>query len=193
MATHMTGAEPLCLIVPGLDNSGPDHWQTLWQQRRRRCRRAEFGCWSDPSRSIWTARLDDAIRSSELPIVLIGHSLGCLTIAWWAEQADADVVARISGALLVAPPDVDRADAHPLVCRFAPAPQRKLPFRSILVGSRNDPYAAFDAVRQLGSAWGSRLVDAGACGHINAQSAIGTWPQGEALLEDLIAGCRSGA
>ncbi|MFP5455774.1 MAG: alpha/beta hydrolase, partial [Alphaproteobacteria bacterium] len=50
----MSNERPLCLIVPGLDNSGPDHWQTLWQARRDDCRRVDLGCWSEPDRRIWT-------------------------------------------------------------------------------------------------------------------------------------------
>ena len=26
--------EPLILIVPGLDNSNPDHWQSRWEAKR---------------------------------------------------------------------------------------------------------------------------------------------------------------
>ena len=74
------------------------------------------------------------------------------------------------GALLVAPPDVDSADAHPFVRRFAPAPNRALPFPSILVASRDDRYAAFGRLEGHARAWGSRFVDAGQAGHINARS-----------------------
>jgi predicted alpha/beta hydrolase family esterase len=178
--------KPLCLIVPGLDNSGPDHWQSLWEEKRDDCRRVDLGCWSEPDRRIWTERLDAALAMTDEPLVLVAHSLGCLTIAWWAMGASHERLARIRGALLVAPPDVDSTDAHPFVRRFAPAPARLLPFPSVLVASRNDRYAAFDRLEALARAWGSRFVDVGHAGHINAKSGLGDWPDGEVLLEELV-------
>jgi len=181
---------PLCLIVPGLDNSGPDHWQSLWEDRRDDCRRVDLGCWSEPDRRIWTERLDAALAMTDRRVVLVAHSLGCLTISWWALGAPHERLARITGALLVAPPDVDAADTHPFVRRFAPAPSIVLPFPSVLVASRNDRYAAFERLEVLARAWGSRFVDAGPLGHINAASGLGDWPDGEVLLEELVEGCR---
>lgn len=177
---------PLCLIVPGLDNSGPDHWQSLWEDKRDDCRRVDLGCWSEPDRRIWTERLDAALAMTDGPIILVAHSLGCLTIAWWALGADHARLERIRGALLVAPPDVDSASAHPFVRRFAPAPVRALPFPSILVASRDDRYASFARLETLARIWGSRFIDAGHAGHINARSGLGDWPDGEVLLEELI-------
>ena len=178
--------QPLCLIVPGLDNSGPGHWQSLWEDRRRDCRRVDLGCWEEPDRRIWTERLDAALAMTDGPIVLVAHSLGCLTISWWALGAARDRLARIAGALLVAPPDADAAEAHPFVRRFAPAPDAPLPFPSILVASRNDRHAAIERLQAPARAWGSRFVDAGSAGHINADSGLGYWEDGEALLEQLI-------
>ena len=182
----MADPAPLCLIVPGLDNSGPDHWQSLWEERRGDCRRVDLGCWSEPDRRIWTERLDAALAMTDGPIVLVAHSLGCLTIAWWAQGAGRERLARIRGALLVAPPDVDAADAHPFVRRFAPAPVTPLRFPSILVASRYDRSAAVVQLEALARGWGSRFVDAGHAGHINAGSSLGYWTDGEALLEELI-------
>ena len=179
-------AAPLCLVVPGLDNSGPNHWQSLWEARRGDCRRVDLGCWSEPDRRIWTERFDAGLAMTEGPVVLVAHSLGCLTITWWALGASHERLARIRGALLVAPPDVDAGDAHPFVRRFAPAPVAPLPFPSILVASRNDRYATFDRLEALARAWGSRFVDAGHAGHINAQSGLGYWSDGEVLLEELL-------
>jgi predicted alpha/beta hydrolase family esterase len=177
--------DTVCLIVPGLDNSGPDHWQTIWEQQRSDCRRVDCGRWSDPDPALWTARLDAAVAAVHRPVILIAHSLGCLTIAWWAAQADA-ATQRIAGALLVAPPDVDRADAHPLVGRFAPAPRSLLPFPSILVASHDDQYGSLESLQGLAQSWGSDFVDAGHKGHINAASNIGAWTEGQRLLHRLI-------
>lgn len=173
------------LIIPGLYDSGPDHWQTRWLEARPNALKVELGSWEGPAPEPWIVRLDRAIARRRNPVFLIGHSLGCLAVAWWAQQASADRINKIRGALLVAPPDVDRPDAHHLVRPFAPAPRNALPFPSILVASRTDPYAAYPRLADLASAWGSELVDAGDAGHINAESGLDDWPDGLALLDRL--------
>ncbi len=177
-----------CLIIPGLNDSGPGHWQTAWVRRRDDCRRVELGCWESPLRGVWLSRLDQAVRESAPPVVLVAHSLGCIAVAWWASLLREDAARRVSAALLVAPADVERPDASELLLRFAPAPAERLPFPSIVVASRDDRYASFDTLERLAAAWGSRLVDVGARGHINADSGLGDWPEGQAMLNDLIAG-----
>jgi predicted alpha/beta hydrolase family esterase len=174
-----------CLIVPGLDCSGPDHWQTLWEQRRDDCHRVEMGCWNDPARDMWIDGLDHALRAAS-EVVLVAHSLGCLAVAWWAAVAAPDRLGRVRGAMLVAPPDVDRRDADPRLRRFAPTPSIALPFPTILVASHDDHYATFDRSRAMAEAWGADLVDVGHAGHINASSGLGDWPAGRHLLDRLI-------
>lgn len=175
-----------CLIVPGLNDSGPDHWQTAWVRRRDDCRRVELGCWESPLRGVWLARLDQAVRESAAPVILIAHSLGCIAVAWWASLLREDATRRVAAALLVAPADVERPDASEPLLRFAPAPTERLPFPSVVVASRDDRYASFETLERLAGAWGSLLVDVGACGHINADSGLGDWPEGQAMLDDLI-------
>ena len=55
-------------------------------------------------------RLEEAIARAPGPVILIGHSLGCVTIAHWATQASPALLERVRGALLVAPADVERAE-----------------------------------------------------------------------------------
>ena len=71
-------------IVPGLGGSGPTHWQSLWEAARDDTVRADLGLWDKPHRNSWVTKLDQAIRTAQAPVVLVGHSLGCLAIAWWA-------------------------------------------------------------------------------------------------------------
>jgi ABC-type nitrate/sulfonate/bicarbonate transport system substrate-binding protein len=98
--------------------------------------------------------------------------------------------AHIGGALLVAPADVDGDDRIPREVRdFAPMPPARLPFRgAAVVASTNDPYMGLERARTLAQAWGTRFVNAGACGHINIAAGFGPWPAGEALLADLMRG-----
>jgi len=78
------GSQPTVLTVPGLNGSGPAHWQTLWERDRPSVVRAELGMWNTPHRNSWVTRLDQAIRQAEAPVVLAAHSLGCIAVAWWA-------------------------------------------------------------------------------------------------------------
>lgn len=178
---------PRVLTVPGLDSSGPTHWQTLWEQGRGDTGRVELGQWTLPHRNSWISRLDQAIREARRPVVLAAHSLGCVAVAWWAAFAGRLPDNRVIGALLVAPADVDEPGTSERITPFAPMPLRRLPFPSLLVASRDDPWMRFDRARDLARHWGSRLVDAGELGHINADSDLADWPEGQALLTQLTA------
>ena len=143
--------------------------------------------WLQPLRGDWLARLDEVVTDTpggESSIVLAAHSLGCvLTVAWASVSRH---TARVRGALLVAPCDVERADLPLALQRWAPIPrQRRLPFASVLVGSRNDPCCRFERAQELAQAWGSRWVDLGEAGHINGESGLGDWPEGHDLLNSL--------
>ncbi|MBA4087927.1 MAG: esterase [Novosphingobium sp.] len=179
------GQDPLILTVPGLGNSGPGHWQTQWEQDLPDCRRVDLGLWHDPHRNTWVNKINLAVHRSDRPVVLVAHSLGCLAVAWWAEfEKPAD--GKVLGALLVAPPDVEVRPIDRRLTRFAPFPQGELPFPSILVASRNDPYMGIGQARQLARIWGSNFVDAGEAGHLNAESELGEWTFGKLLLNQLL-------
>lgn len=177
---------PLVLTVPGLNNSGPDHWQTLWELQRTDCRRVELGMWDRPHRNTWVNQLNLVIQQAGRPVVLAAHSLGCLTVAWWAQLERPGADSNVLGALLVAPPDVDHAPIDERITPFAPTPSDPLPFRSILVASQNDPYIGYRKARRLARSWGSNFADAGRVGHINAESGLGDWPFGQFLLQQLL-------
>src|SRR3954451_20137629 len=130
------------LIVPGLAGSGPDHWQTAWERLDARCRRVEQSDWENPTLSAWRANLEGAIAGSSEPTVLVAHSLGAVLVAHWGQGQPRD---RVLGALLVAPADVDTLlGAFPEIQSFVPLPMNSLPFPSLLVASRNDPYLSFE-------------------------------------------------
>ena len=64
--------------------------------------------------------------------------------------------------------------------------RQRLPFASVLVGSRNDPFCTLAKAQALAADWGARWVDLGEAGHINADSGLGDWPEGHALLQQLM-------
>ncbi len=190
-ATFDETASPLILLVPGLGNSGPDHWQSRWEQEREDCRRVELGMWDKPHRNTWVNQLNLAIHRAannlRRPVILVAHSLGCLAVAWWVRYEQPSEDSPVKGALLVAPPEVDFFPADERLSQFAPTPPDPFPFPSILVASRNDPFIGSHAARRLAKTWGSQFADAGAIGHINAESEIGSWQFGKFLLDRLLA------
>lgn len=175
------------LIVPGFNGSGSDHWQTLWE-RQYDCERVHQRDWVNPDVVEWVEALDAALAEHGEQAVIVAHSLGCLTVAQWARTYPARTP-RVRCALLVAPPDVDSCPNIPASIRkFALQRPILLPFPSVLVSSENDPYMTAAAAWQLARLWGCRFVNAGAVGHINTDSNHGPWPEGEALLRELIDG-----
>lgn len=176
---------PMILTVPGLGGSGEGHWQTRWEDRYPWFSRVDLGLWDNPDRNLWVERLDAAIRRATGPVILVAHSLGCQLVAWWAALSSPSYRQPVAGALLVAPADPDHGLACNRISRFGPPPLHPMPFPTVLVASRNDPYASFDRSALFAKSWGSHLVDAGDAGHINAESGLGDWPLGLSLVDRL--------
>lgn len=175
--------QPSILIVPGLYGSGPQHWQSLWERRSRRYQRVLQQSWEEPERDAWVDTLQRQVAACVEPPVLVAHSLGCAAVVHLARRFGS----RVRAALLVAPCDVDVPQPLPESIRaFSPLPLERLPFPSTLVASTSDPYLELHRARALARAWNSRLVVLPDAGHINAASGLGSWPQGERLLERLI-------
>lgn len=174
------------LIHPGLFNSGEGHWQTVWEGMLPSAHRVQQRDWITPGRNEWVDTLDAAIAAAEGQVVIAAHSLGCATTAWWAAtHAGKPHAAKVKGALLVAPPDVERAGAPEPVAGFAPMPRLRLPFKSVVVASSNDPWCELPRARDWAAAWGADFHDLGAYGHINSESGLGDWPQGRDWLFSL--------
>lgn len=170
------------LLLPGWQNSGDTHWQSRWE-RLHGDHRVDQSDWMTPRRGDWMARLEEVLLESEQPALLVAHSLGCLLVAAWA--AHTREAGRVRGALLVAPPDVERADMPPQLHSWRPVARRPLPFAATTVISTDDPYCSADRAGALAEAWGAGLVVAGPRGHLNGESGLGDWPEGRALLSAL--------
>ncbi len=173
------------LIVPGWQGSSAEHWQSHWQQVLPDCSRVEQDDWLLPRQQAWIAQLERDIALDQRPVVLIAHSLGCVTVAHWAAQASSTLLARVRGALLVAPADVERRDCPSALRNFAPMPSLILPFPSVLVGSSNDHAADAQRALQFAQQWGSDAVILPNVGHINVESGHQRWEQGFAWLYQL--------
>lgn len=173
------------LLVPGLHNAGPGHWLSLWEGNMRDATRVAMPNWDHPRRPEWVEALDQAIRRANdggAPPVLVAHSLGCLAIAHWASEHHQPV----HGALLVAPPDVERPEALEVLRAWAPIPWRGLPFPAHVVASSDDPHCDLARARAIAEAWDARFTNVGPRGHLNLAAGFGEWPRGEAFLQELI-------
>lgn len=180
----MTSTTSRVLTLPGWMNSDAGHWQTLWDAQRGHTRVMQDD-WLWPRRGDWMAQLDDTLLSDARPTVLVAHSLGCQLVAAWA--AHSQHTARVVAALLVAPPDTERADMPPNLFNWRPILRQRLPFASQVVISNDDPYCATERALGMAQDWGSSVATIGPRGHINGESGLGDWPEGLALLHTLIA------
>ncbi len=180
----MRAADADILIIPGLSNSGPEHWQSRWQQRLSTARRVTQKDWDAPKRDAWVAEIARAIAASKRPVVCVAHSLGVVALLHAAQQAGD----KIAGAFLVAPPSEAVTRELPAVdAAFLPYPRRPLPFPAVLIGGSDDPYAEPGFAKQLAADIGARFVDAGAAGHLNVDSGHGPWPEGSMSFAHFIA------
>ncbi|HRK37809.1 MAG TPA: alpha/beta hydrolase [Burkholderiaceae bacterium] len=175
---QQTACAPTVVFVPGWRNSGPGHWQSLWQARLPNALRVEQDDWLTPTRRAWVDRLADTIAVQARPVILVAHSLGCITVAHLPLAASA----RVKASLLVAPADPERRGQ---LADFAPVPHQPLPYRSIVVASDNDPFCPVRLATAYSRAWGSDLVKLVGAGHINVESGHGDWPLGWGLLQAL--------
>ncbi len=181
----MRASDADILIVPGWDDSPPDHWQSRWEQKLSSARRVELSDFNRPVLAEWRPVLERAVLECARPVVIVAHSLGVLATL----QAAAGVGENITGAFLVAPPS-DRAirETPQIDVDFLPYPRTRLPFKATLVGSENDPFAEPGFARDLAEAIGAKYLDAGAAGHINVESGHGPWPEGSMAFAHFLAG-----
>lgn len=170
------------LILPGWSDSGPEHWQTLWEKEHPEFKRVVQKDWINVNPEDWLGTLDLAISQNPKPVVLVAHSLGCILVAHWAKFRRPGV----RGAFLVAPADVDRRETCPVqTWGFGPIPLEPLPFKSIVIASADDPFVDLARAQHFAKCWNSDFVSLGLRGHINAASNLGSWPEGQELLSKL--------
>ena len=164
------------IIVPGLHDSGPGHWQTLWQQAHPEFVRVRQDNWELPHLPSWAARLDYVRWADPRPSLIIAHSFGCLT----AVHSIARDSRNVAGILLVAPADPVKFAVADLL------PALPLPCQSIMISSADDPWMSAERAAQWAWRWDSELIEAGPLGHINAESGLGDWHAGKTQLRRLV-------
>ena len=171
------------LIIPGVGNSSPNHWQSLWEREfPEEFQRIQQDEWESPVCDDWIATIEAEVRKNNPDdVVLIAHSLGCTAVAQWAKKFGT----KIKGAFLVAPSDVEAQSYTFDTKGFAPIPLESLPFESLVVASTNDEYVSIERAKQFSEAWGSEFVNVGEKEHINASAGFGEWNEGLELLKRL--------
>ena len=184
--------EPTIVIVPGLRDHMPEHWQTLLEHKLDNVASVARMAPDSPHRlscSAWVERLDDCLSRIDGPVVLVAHSAGCAIVVHWAQSERR----AIRGALLATPADLETPMPAPYPSLdtlaangWTPVPRRPLPFPSIVAASTNDPLARFERVAELAAHWGSRIVNLGPVGHLNPASGYGEWSLAESLLRELV-------
>ncbi|MBO8190495.1 alpha/beta fold hydrolase [Streptomyces oryzae] len=184
-------ASTTVVIVPGLRDRVPDHWQTILADKIANARTIPPLTHDRLSRDAQISALDDVLSDISGPVVIVAHSAGVMTTAHWARRHSRPV----NGALLAAPPDFDNplppGYPTPETLRengWTPVPRTPLAFPSIVAASTNDPLAAFHRVADLARDWGSRLEELGPVGHLNPASGYGEWHQAQEFVRELSLG-----
>ncbi|WP_328326348.1 MULTISPECIES: RBBP9/YdeN family alpha/beta hydrolase [unclassified Streptomyces] len=179
---------PTVVIVPGLRDHVPEHWQTILGNKIPDARTVPPVATGRLSCDTQVAALEEVLSEVPGPVVLVAHSVGVLTVTHWAQRHRRPV----QGALLATPPDLETPlpegqptpdDLHRN--GWLPVPRTPLPFPSIVAASTDDPLAGFAPVAALAWAWGSRLVDLGPVGHLNPAAGYGEWPQAGEFVREL--------
>lgn len=172
------------VIVPGINGSDGDHWQSVWQAEwGSAASRIAPGSWDEPDVDDWCKALDQAVADARSArVVLVAHSLGCIAATEWAARTRPGV----SGVFLVAPPDTAGPGFPAEASGFAALTATPLDVPGLLVTSEDDPYCAADAAGRLAKGWRVDRVSAGRAGHISSDS--GRWEFGRALLTAFTAG-----
>lgn len=167
------------LIVPGIGNSGPGHWQSLWQIQHPNVSRVTQRDWDHPVCEEWVKALDGAVAQAIAPPILVAHSLGCLAVAHWAAQSGR----RCFAALLVAVPDPSSPAFPRAATGFEPLPSSLRGCRVTVVSSSDDSYATNAYTEERVRSWGAEHVCLGHRGHINAASGLRDWPDGWVIVD----------
>lgn len=171
---------PVCITVPGLNGSGPDHWQSWVEKEIPGCRRVTGIDYDKPVIAAWADVIRKNIRDEAGSVILIAHSFGCLA----STVAIADNETKVAGVILVAPASPQRFSTTGLVLDDAVAeatlmgclPASPLGVPGVVIASTDDPWMKITHAQYWADAWGFRFTWLRNAGHINAESGFGRWP-----------------
>lgn len=174
------------LIIPGLGDSGPEHWQTWLASQYEGSRRVVQPAWLSPQLDAWSKQIDHVLAQSppNTTWIAVAHSFGSLALAHHLgrhlRHRGQQQTSHIKAALMVAPADPIKFD---LVHRL---PQGSLGIPVTVVGSEDDPWMPLHRAREWAGLWGARFFNLGKVGHINVESGFGPWPLARYTVDELI-------
>ncbi len=171
------------LVIPGLHDSGPTHWQSRLQAHFRQAVRVQQVDWAAPDLKAWAERIE--VTLAELPParwVAVAHSFGCLALLHHLATRALDNNGRhgVQSALLVAPADPDKFNIAELL------PQGHPGIDTVLVASETDPWMTYPKASVWARTWESQLINLGDAGHINVASGFGPLPVATSVTQQLI-------
>jgi len=167
-------------MVPGIGDSGPGHWQSLWEQKSAvRCSRFSPASWDEPRADDWLQAVSRAVEDAGPDVLVVAHSLGCVAVA---HQAGEDLACR--GVVLVAPPDVHGPLFPEAAVGFTDLAVRPVRVPALVISSSDDPYCTPAVARRLARQWHAEQVDVGPAGHLNEGARLGRWQVGWDLVHE---------
>lgn len=170
------------LLQPGIYNSGPAHWQSMWETQHANVWRVEQRDWDHPVCGEWVQTLDENVAACKSPPVLVAHSLGCLVAARWCASS----TRPLRGLLLVAVPNPAGPNFPEEAVGFEEVPESLGGRKPILVSSENDPYSSLEFTQKVVKWWSATHIPLGRVGHINSESGLGAWEDGWSLVRQLL-------
>jgi predicted alpha/beta hydrolase family esterase len=181
--------KPTVVVVPGLRDEAPGHWQSLLARDLERVSSLPALGQQNIDLAARVAAIETAVRAVDGPVIVVAHSGGAIAAAHWAQQTQAR---NVLGAVLATPPvfAAPLGPDYPPLEQFEeqgwlPLPNGSLPVRTIVAASRNDALGSYEQVAELARRWGAELVDLGEVGHLNPASGYGPWPGARTLIERL--------
>ncbi|MEY4765638.1 MAG: hypothetical protein RI907_2311 [Pseudomonadota bacterium] len=192
-AAPATGGPVRVLIVPGLNNSGPGHWQTWLQAKYPGAVRVVQTAWHQPELLRWSERIAQTLarQDPETRWVAVAHSFGCLALAHHLGLTHAKLAqgspnsppgaaGGIRAAFMVAPASPDKFGIRHLL------PDEPLGLNATLVSSDTDPWMSAQEAAAWARTWGVPCANAGDVGHINVESGHGPWPLARHQVDEMI-------
>ena len=174
MSLKLSSSPAPVIIVPGLRDSGPAHWQSLWERRLPNVVRVHQERWDEPDLERWSQRVADVLERTS-PAWIVAHSFGCLA----SVRALAQTGRAVRGVFLVAPADPEKFGIETQL------PHEPLGVKGAMIGSLSDPWLSWQKAERWAARWKLPLLCAGSAGHINVDSGHGHWPEGWNLFQRL--------
>lgn len=173
MTTH------LVFTLPGINNSGPRHWQSVWERVHSGVLRIEQREWNRPSSAEWIEKIEASVAKQPVAPILVAHSLGCIAAVQWMARTRLSIHALI----LVAIPDPAGKQFPINTTGFALLPERLYHDRLAIISSENDRYASPEFSDGCAHRWRAMHINAGLKGHLNEATALDDWPFGWSIVE----------